>query len=63
MGAGWRGCEDAVRALCTAEHLFPTRLYRDPFARDTVAELLGRSRRDAGGRELRRLAYRMGLAG
>lgn len=55
--------DDAVRALRTAEDLFPVRTYRNPFARDTVAELLGRTRRDAGGRELRGLAYRMGLAG
>jgi transcriptional regulator with XRE-family HTH domain len=54
--------DDAVRALRTAEDLFPVRTYRNPFARDAVAELLGRSRRDAGGRELRGLAYRMGLA-
>lgn len=55
--------EDAVRAFCTAERLFPTRVYRDPFARDTVTDLLGHARRDAGGRELRALAYRMGVAG
>lgn len=55
--------EDAVRALCTAEDLFPVRTYRNPLARDAVAELLSRTRRDAGGRELRGLAYRMGVAG
>ncbi len=56
--------DDAVRALRAAEDLFPVRTYRNPFARDTVAELLGRSRRDdATGREVRGLAYRMGLAG
>lgn len=55
--------ENAVRALLTAEELFPVRMYRNPFARETVADLLGRARRDAGGRELRGLAYRMGVAG
>lgn len=55
--------DDAIVALRTAERIFPTRVYRNPFARDTVTELLGRARREAGGRELRGLAYRMGVAG
>lgn len=54
---------DAIVALRTAERIFPTRVYRNPFARETVTELLGRARREAGGRELRGLAYRMGIAG
>lgn len=54
---------DAIVALRTAERIFPTRVYRNPFARETVTELLGRTRREAGGRELRGLAYRMGIAG
>ncbi len=59
-----RGRRDAaVRAFLTAEDLFPVRVYRNPFARDTVTELLARARRDAGGRELRGMAYRMGVAG
>ncbi|MPZ66128.1 MAG: helix-turn-helix domain-containing protein, partial [Pseudonocardiaceae bacterium] len=53
--------DDAVRAFRTAEDLFPARVYRNPFARDTVTELLTRARRDAGGRDLRALAHRMGL--
>lgn len=55
--------EEAVRALLTAEELFPMRMYRNPIARETVSDLLGRARREAGGRELRGLAYRMGVAG
>ncbi|MPZ64381.1 MAG: hypothetical protein GEU83_02245 [Pseudonocardiaceae bacterium] len=59
-----RGRRDkAVVALRRAEQLHPTRVLRNPLARDTVAELLTRARRDAGGRELRGLAYRMGVAG
>jgi hypothetical protein len=45
--------DDAVRALRTAEELFPIRVLRNPFARGVIAELLVRSRRDVGDRELR----------
>lgn len=55
--------EEAVQALLTAEELFPMRMYRNPIARETVSDLFGRARREAGGRELRGLAYRMGVAG
>lgn len=53
--------EDAVRALRRAERLHPTRVHRSQFARETIAELLARARRDAQGRELRGMAYRAGL--
>ena len=53
--------DKAVRALRTAEQLFPERFRRNPFVQDTLAELLPRSRRDALGRELRGMAYRAGL--
>lgn len=53
--------DDAVKALRTAEKLLPVRVIRNPFARETVAELIRRARKDAGGRELRGLAYRMGV--
>lgn len=53
--------DDAVRALRKAERILPHRVQRDPFARDAMAELLARSRRDAVGRELRGMAYRAGL--
>jgi hypothetical protein len=42
-----------VRALRTAEELFPMRVLRNPFAREALAELIAHSRRDAVGRELR----------
>jgi transcriptional regulator with XRE-family HTH domain len=54
--------DDAVRALRTAEDIFPSKVRRDVIVRDVVAELLGRSRRDSPmDRELRGMAYRMGL--
>lgn len=54
---------DAVEAFRTAEELAPQRVRANVFAREVVGDLLRRSRRDAGGRELRGMAYRMGLAG
>lgn len=53
--------DDAVMALRRAELIVPHRVQRDPFARDVLAELVVRSRRDAAGRELRGMAYRSGL--
>lgn len=54
--------EDAVWALRRAENLFPARVYRHPFTRDTVAELIARTPRDSSaGRELRKMAYQVGL--
>jgi hypothetical protein len=53
--------DEAVVALRRAEQLHPTRVLRNPFARDTIAELVMRSRQDAVGRELRGMAYRAGL--
>jgi hypothetical protein len=53
--------DDAVRALRTAEDLFPTGARRDPQVRIALGELLTRSQRDAAGVELRAMAYRAGL--
>ena len=50
--------DDAVRALRTAEDLFPTKVRRDPMVRDAIATLLPGARRDATGRQLRGLAQR-----
>ncbi|MPZ66730.1 MAG: helix-turn-helix domain-containing protein [Pseudonocardiaceae bacterium] len=58
-----RGREtQAVEALCRAEVLAPERTRHSPYVRETVTDLLRRARRDAGGRELRGMAYRIGLA-
>jgi hypothetical protein len=36
-------------------------VHRNPFARETLAELIMRSRQDAVGKELRGMVYRAGL--
>jgi len=51
----------AVIALRTAERISPARVRHHPWTRETLAELLNRSRQDAVGRELRGMAYRAGL--
>lgn len=53
--------DDAVRALRKAERISPDKLHRNPFARETLGELLSRARHDAVGRELRGMAYRAGM--
>jgi hypothetical protein len=53
--------DEAVRALRTAESIFPTMVLRDPNVREALATLLPSTRRDAIGMELRGLAYRAGL--
>ncbi|HEX2301350.1 MAG TPA: helix-turn-helix transcriptional regulator [Pseudonocardiaceae bacterium] len=52
---------EAVAALRTAERLAPQRVRANPFVRETVIDLLRHARRDAVGRELRGMAYRMGV--
>ncbi len=54
--------DKAVRVLLHAEQLAPQRIRHDVFVREMVADLLRQVRRDAGGRELRGLAWRMGVA-
>jgi transcriptional regulator with XRE-family HTH domain len=55
--------DDAVRALRTAEEIFPTMVLREPKVRDVLAMLLRHSRRDSPtGQELRDMARRAGLA-
>jgi hypothetical protein len=53
--------DDAVLALRRAEKISPSEVQRNPLVREVLAELLARARRDAIGRELRRMAYRAGL--
>ncbi len=54
--------DDAVRALRTAEEIFPVKVRRDPLLRDVIATLLPGAGRDAIGTELRGLAHRVGLS-
>jgi transcriptional regulator with XRE-family HTH domain len=54
--------DDAARALLRAEKLYPVRVLRNPFTRDTLVELLAHPPKDAAlGRAIRRMAYRAGL--
>jgi transcriptional regulator with XRE-family HTH domain len=54
--------DKGVHVLLHAEQVAPHRIRTDPIVRETVAGLLRQARRDAGGRELRRLAWRIGIA-
>jgi hypothetical protein len=53
--------DDAVRALRTAEDLFPIKVRRDPLVRDVIATLRPGTRKDTIGMELRGMAHRAGL--
>jgi transcriptional regulator with XRE-family HTH domain len=53
---------DAIRWLREAETAAPQLIRNSPAARETVAFLLQRARAQAGGRELRGMAARMGIA-
>lgn len=54
--------DDAVRLLRKAENLAPQRVRNMPFVRETVTDLVNRAPRGTAGRELRGMAYRMGLS-
>jgi len=54
--------DKGVRVLVCAGQLAPQRIHNDVFVREAVVGLLRQARRDAGGRELRGLAWRMGVA-
>jgi transcriptional regulator with XRE-family HTH domain len=51
-----------LAALLKAERIAPQKVRNNVFVREAVADLLRQARRDAGGRELRGLAYRMGVS-
>lgn len=52
---------DAVRELRQAERLSPAQTRHHPLIRELVSDVLARSRREAGGRDLRGIAWRMNL--
>lgn len=62
MAQGRATRDEAIGALLRAEKIAPQRIRTNPFVRETVGDLMRRTRREAGGRELRGMAYRMGLA-
>jgi transcriptional regulator with XRE-family HTH domain len=51
----------ALQALRKAEDLSPQEIRSNPLVRDVISSMLTRARREAGGRELRGMAYRMGI--
>lgn len=51
----------AITELRAAERLSPAQVRNHPLVRELVAHLLDSARREAGGRDLRGLAWRMGL--
>jgi transcriptional regulator with XRE-family HTH domain len=54
--------DEAVEALLRAEKIAPQRIHANPFVRETVGDLLRRRvQRDSVGRELRGMAWRMGV--
>ena len=54
--------EQGIRILLKAESLAPQLVRNNVFVRETVSDLLASARRDAGGRDLRGLAWRLGVA-
>jgi transcriptional regulator with XRE-family HTH domain len=52
---------DAIRELRLAERLSPAQTRHHPLIRELVSDMLARSRREAGGRDLRGIAWRMNL--
>jgi transcriptional regulator with XRE-family HTH domain len=53
--------EDAARALLRAEKLQPTLVLRNPRVRESLVELVSRSKDDQLGRAIRAMAWRAGL--
>ncbi|MGH3693458.1 MAG: helix-turn-helix domain-containing protein [Pseudonocardiaceae bacterium] len=66
VGRAWAGekktREKAVRVLVHAEQLAPQRIHLSLLVREVVSGLLRQALSEAGRRELRNLAWRMGLA-
>jgi transcriptional regulator with XRE-family HTH domain len=54
--------EQGIQTLVRAEEIAPQLIRNNVFVRETVGDLLRRVRRDATGRDLRGLAWRMGIA-
>jgi hypothetical protein len=51
----------AIQELRQAERLSAAQTRNQPLIRDLVRDMLSRARREAGGRDLRGLAWRMNL--
>lgn len=57
-----RSRDQGISALIRAEKIAPQQVRANVYAREAVAGVLASARRDAGGRDLRGLAWRMGIA-
>lgn len=57
-----KSADAGLRAILKAESLTPQQVRNNVFVREAVTAQLRKARRDAGGRELRGLAWRMGVA-
>jgi transcriptional regulator with XRE-family HTH domain len=53
--------DEAVDALLRAEKIAPQRIRTNPFVREAIGDLMRRAQHDAVGRELRGMAWRMGV--
>jgi transcriptional regulator with XRE-family HTH domain len=62
LAEGRRREHEAIAMLCQAERLAPQWVPSDPLLRQTVTNLLARRRLASSNRDLRGLAYRMGIA-
>jgi hypothetical protein len=51
-----------IQSLARAERIAPQLIRNNPFVREAVSGMLAKAQRDAAGRELRGLAWRMGIA-
>jgi transcriptional regulator with XRE-family HTH domain len=61
MLGGSEKTAEAITELRRAERLSPAQVHNTPLVRELVTYLLDRARREAGGRDLRGLAWRMGV--
>jgi predicted Zn-dependent protease len=52
---------EAVREIRQAERLSPAQVHHHPLIRELVTDMLSRARREAGGRDLRGVAWRMNI--
>ncbi|MCK2240042.1 MULTISPECIES: hypothetical protein [unclassified Crossiella] len=53
--------DKGLAALLHAEWLAPQKVRNNPFAREAVSSTLNLAQREAGGSDLRGLAWRMGM--
>jgi transcriptional regulator with XRE-family HTH domain len=62
MLGGAEHTAEAIKAFRAAERMSPAQVQNSPLVRETVGHMLSQAQRAAGGKELRGLAWRMGMA-